>query len=122
MKCVNDAVVGCHETVLGTQRWISCDALFNLDYPTLKTKAQLIFAEKCDQLRADPAAFDFSRDGGLDAFVQSRQAGMDAFFADYESGLLDARYRAINTIALPFPSFAFDVAVSSHYFFAELEN
>ena len=73
------------------QRWISCDALFNLDYPTLKTKAQLIFAEKCDQLRADPAAFDFSRDGGLDAFVQSRQAGMDAFFADYESGLLDAR-------------------------------
>lgn len=104
------------------KRCISCDPLFNLDYPTLKTKTQLIFAEKLDQVRAEQSYYDFSRYGSLDALVKIRQKGMNAFFADYVQGLADSRYQAINTIALPFHDFAFDLAVSSHYFFAELEN
>lgn len=100
----------------------SCDALFNLDYPTLKTRAQLIFAEKLEEVRVHQNDYDFSRYGSFNDFVKIRQQGMDAFFEDYVQGMAENRYQAINTIALPFQDFHFDLAISSHYFFAELEN
>lgn len=104
------------------KRRISCDALFNLDAATLKIKTQLIFAEKLEEVRIEKKYYDFSPYGSFDAFVKKRQQGMDTFFADYAQGLTAHRYQAINTVALPFNDFEFDLAISSHYFFAELEN
>lgn len=101
---------------------VSCDPLFNLDKATLKTKVALVFDDMVQQVRAVQDKFDFSRYGSLEGLLEKRHQGMNAFFADYQAGKVAKRYIGINDIQLPFDDFSFDLALSSHYLFADLDN
>lgn len=104
------------------QKRVSCDPLFNLDYDTLKVKSGLVFADMLEQITANPAHFDFSGYADQTAFFEHRQSGMRTFFSDYLQGKEAGRYIGINDINLPFEKFSFDIAVSSHYLFSQLED
>lgn len=101
---------------------VSCDPLFVLDKDTLFAKAKMIFANMAEEVKQHQDQFDFSRSGSLDKLSQERQEGMKLFFADYERGKADGRYLGVTDYHLPFADFAFDYALSSHYFFADLED
>ena len=101
---------------------VSCDALFNLDLATLRSKANLVFADRAEQIAAKADHYDFSRYGNIQGLMAKRQEGMEVFFADYLRGLAESRYLGIQEIELPFFDFKFDIALSSHYFFADLDN
>lgn len=101
---------------------ISCDPLFNLDYAILKTKTSLVFADMLTKVKACQDKYDFSAYGSLNNLIRYREQGMQHFFADYEKGLTDERYLGVNSLSLPFSDGYFDLALSSHYFFAGLEQ
>lgn len=101
---------------------ISCDPLFVLDKDTLSTKTSLIFAEMAEEVRAEERYFDFSRTEGLDNLLQIRKQGMVEFFADYEQGKKEGRYIGLSDYQLPFADFSFDLALSAHYLFADLDD
>ncbi|RAP38640.1 hypothetical protein B1207_01810 [Legionella quinlivanii] len=105
-----------------TSSCVSCDPLFSLDLATLKTKTSLVFEDMIARVKQDHDKYDFADYGGLDGLVEKRRQGMEAFFSDYEKGKHDKRYQGIQQIHLPFDSFHFDLALSSHYLFAGLDN
>ncbi|MDP1602901.1 MAG: hypothetical protein Q8M03_06505 [Legionella sp.] len=101
---------------------ISCDPLYTLDKATLTSKTALIFADMAEKVQREEDKFDFSKYGNIDGLIEKRQAGMAVFFADYLAGKKEKRYVPIHDITLPFPDFSFDLAISSHYLFGEIEN
>lgn len=115
------SAVNCELKEIAQQR-VSCDPLFSLDLATLKSKAALIFAEMLEEIKINQHQFDFSRDDNLNELVTKRQQGMARFFADYEQGLAERRYQPVQDINLAFADFSFDLALSSHYFFAQLDK
>jgi SAM-dependent methyltransferase len=105
-----------------TNHIISCDPLFSLDKSTLSTKVSLIFEDMITKAKKDQQQFDFSRYGSLDNLIIKRQQGVNDFFADYEKGRAESRYLPVTDIKLPFADFSFDVVLSSHYLFADLDD
>lgn len=101
---------------------VSCDPLFTLDKDTLYSKTALIFADMVEQVLLEKEQFDFSREGSLEKLIAKRRQGMDLFFADYKKGKEEKRYIGLTEYALPFETYSFDFALSSHYLFAELDN
>ncbi|STX29578.1 SAM-dependent methyltransferase [Legionella beliardensis] len=101
---------------------ISCDPFFALDKATLMSKTTLIFANMVDDLTKEQDHFNFSVYGNLDGLIQKRRLGMKRFFDDYLLGKQEKRYLPLQEINLPFADFYFDLALSSHYLFADLEN
>jgi len=106
----------------GADHMVSCDPLFTLDKATLSTKVSLIFEDMLSNVRQHQEKFDFSRDGGLDALADRRRKGIAAFFDDYERGLAEKRYLPVRDYKLPFADFSFDIALCSHYLFADLHG
>jgi len=100
----------------------SCDPLFTLDKDTLYSKVALIFADMVEHVMLEKEHFDFSREGSLEKLIAKRRRGLDQFFADYAKGKKEERYVGITDFILPFESYSFDFALSSHYLFAELDN
>lgn len=94
----------------------SCCPLFNLDIDTLKVKANLIFHEKCETLKKHADALN------VDTLIKTREAGMQTFMKDYVAGKAQGRYQAVNDKQLPFADFSFNLALSAHYFFEDLEE
>lgn len=101
---------------------VSCDPLFTLEKASLQSKVSLIFEDMRHDVERHAVSFDFSQEGGLDAFIAHRRQGMASFFADYERGCAEKRYVAAKAMSLPFDHFAFDLALCSHYLFADLEH
>jgi len=97
---------------------VSVDPLFALSKPELIQKVTEDFDERVEQVLADQTQFNVENYGGIDAFLASRREGIDAFFADYNAGIEEGRYKALVDGALPFENFSFDLALSSHYLFA----
>lgn len=104
------------------KRCISCDPMFTLDMDTFKTKSALIFADMLDKVSHELNKFDFSHYGDFDGLIDRRRAGMASFFADYQLGKAEKRYVPIREITLPFSDFFFDMALSSHYLFGDIDN
>jgi SAM-dependent methyltransferase len=101
---------------------VSCDPLFVLDKDTLHSKAVMIFAQMAEEVQAKQEQFDFSQSGGFEHLLAERRAGMREFFADYQQGKEEGRYIGITDYHLPFADFTFDLALSSHYLFADLDD
>jgi hypothetical protein len=101
---------------------VSCDPLFNLDKSTLNTKVSLVFDHMVDEVQKAKDHFVFSKYGSLEELIAKRKEGMKAFFADYEQGRAEQRYLPVNDYTLPFADFSFDIALSSHYLFADLDE
>lgn len=101
---------------------ISCDPMFTLDMDTFKTKSALIFADMQEKVGHELDKFDFSHYGNFERLIEKRRAGMASFFADYQLGKTEKRYLPTGEIALPFPDFSFDMALSSHYLFGDIDN
>lgn len=101
---------------------VSCDPLFVLDKPTLNTKVSLIFEDMVARIHSNLDRYDFKRYGNFEAFVRSRREGVATFFADYDLGITEKRYLPLSDTSLPFADFTFDFALSSHYFFADLDQ
>ena len=106
----------------GKTKIISCDPLFVLDKGTLSMKASLIFDDMAARLRRCQDQLHFDKDGGLEALIASRHEGMLKFFSDYEAGKIEKRYLPVTDYTLPFSDFKFDMALSSHYLFADLDD
>jgi len=115
---------GCGASAVNTElhqegtTMVSVDSLFALTKPELIQKVTDDFDERVEQVLADKMQFNVDSYGGMDAFLTSRRAGMEAFFADYNAGVAEGRYKALEHGALPFENFSFDLALSSHYLFA----
>ena len=107
----------CHEKGMSV---VSCDPMFVLDKATLSTKVSLVFEDMLTELMNHQEKFDLEPYANLDALVARRRAGMAKFFADYDQGLSEKRYLPITSHTLPFDDFSFDMALSSHYLFADL--
>ncbi len=105
-----------------TTKIMSCDPLFVLDKGTLSTKTALIFHDMAAHIFRDKDKFDFSHDGSFEDLIASRQQGMLEFFSDYDQGKKEKRYLPVTDYALPFKDFEFDMALSSHYLFADLDD
>ncbi|MGQ3888792.1 hypothetical protein ACQUW5_07145 [Legionella sp. CNM-1927-20] len=101
---------------------ISCDPLFVLDKSTLIAKTTLVFSDMLEQLTRDQDKFNFIAYGDLDGLVQKRRLGMQSFFNDYLQGKKEKRYLPLKDIRLSFADFSFDLALSSHYLFANIED
>lgn len=101
---------------------ISADPLFCLDEPTLKSKVKLIFANMVEQVTEAQDQFNFTQSQGLQGLIKKRQQGMDEFFNDYHLGKEENRYFPLQQVELPFKDFHFDLAISSHYFFGQIDN
>ena len=104
------------------QQIISCDPLFNLDKDTLFSKTSLIFADMAAKVIKNKKDFDFSRYGSPKLLMDERDEGLAKFFADYEQGKAEGRYLGISDYSLPFADFSFDLALSAHYLFADLDD
>lgn len=100
----------------------SCDPLFNLDLSTLTSKVRLLFEQMKQGVAEEQDRFNFTQYGGFEKIISYRQEGMKRFFADYEQGVDEGRYKGINEVNLPFGDFEFELALSSHYLFADLDN
>ncbi|WP_131782281.1 hypothetical protein [Legionella gresilensis] len=101
---------------------ISCDPLFVLDKATLITKTTLVFSDMREKLTRDQDKFNFIAYGNLEGLIRKRRAGMQSFFNDYVQGKKEKRYLPLKDITLPFSDFSFDLALSSHYLFANIEE
>lgn len=110
------------ESIKVGRKVVSCDPLFTLDKATLSTKVSLVFEDMIEQITKEKTTFDFSAYGDFEALVAHRRRGMAEFFADYDKGLKEKRYLPATSHTLDFPDFSFDLALSSHYLFAGLEN
>ena len=97
----------------------SCDPLFELNPSVLSTTVYQNFEKRVLHAKQFGAMFDVSRYGGFDAWVEKRRQGLADFFTDYEQGLIEQRYCSMPGCTLPFSNFSFDIAVSSHYLFAD---
>jgi SAM-dependent methyltransferase len=104
------------------KRCVSCDPMFCLDADTLKTKSLLVFADRVERVAHEMENFDFSQYNGFEGLVAHRRAGMEKFLADYTLGKQEKRYQPVQDLSLPFADFSFDLALSSHYLFGELDN
>lgn len=119
---------GCGPSAVNSQQFheahqaVSWDPMFVLDKDTLSSKAVMIFAQMADEVRQEQDQFDFSRVGGLEQFIAQHQKGMKEFFADYEQGKREGRYIGAADYHLPYTDFSFDLALSSHYLFADLDE
>ena len=77
---------GCGASAVNAQitaksgRIVSVDPLFQLDKSALVSEVGQIFSGMVERIAQDAVQFDFSRSGGLEAFVSTRRAGMDVFF------------------------------------------
>lgn len=111
-----------HELNEATPHVVSCDPLFNLDKSTLNTKISLIFDHMQNEVQDAKEYFDFSRYGDLEHLLSKRKQGIETFLADYEQGRVENRYVPVNDYHLSFGDFAFDYALCSHYFFADLDE
>lgn len=101
---------------------VSCDPLFILDKPTLVMQVSTLFENRAALICRDQDRFDFSHAGSLDRFITKRRQGVSQFFNDYEAGKSAQRYVPVTDWRLPFPDFSFDIALSSHYLFVDLED
>ncbi len=119
---------GCGPSAVNSQQFhkahevVSWDPMFVLDKDTLSSKAVMVFAQMADEVRQEQDQFDFSQVGGLEQFIAQHQKGMKEFFADYEQGKKEGRYIGAADYHLPYPDFSFDLALSSHYLFADLDE
>lgn len=101
---------------------VSCDPLFNLDKNVLQQQESAMFQASVERFTRNQQQYDFSHYGNLQQFIHYRQAGVSEFFADYEQGKQQNRYIAAENHRLPFNDFKFDLALCSHYLFADLDD
>lgn len=98
---------------------VSCDPLFSLAHDVLVHEVNQLFERRVAELRADQYQLDTAAYGGLEHFIEARHAGCEAFFNDFIEGIKAKRY-ITPSFPLPFDEFAFQYALSSHYFFTNI--
>lgn len=119
---------GCGPSAVNSQltsqkmKVVSCDPLFVLDKDTLSSKTKIIFASMADEVAQHQDQFDFREWGDFESLLAARQKGMMDFFSDYDKGKQEGRYLGVSDYHLPFEDFSFDYALSTHYFFADLDE
>lgn len=104
------------------RRIVSVDPLFSLDKDSLCHKVELIFSDMITRVNKEQEKFDFSLYGTIQGLINKRRMGMKLFFDDYQKGQREHRYIGSHDSVLPFNDFAFDLALSSHYLFADLDD
>lgn len=100
---------------------VSCDPWFDLHKQSLAKKIKLNFNERLKQLQDNSKNIDLTRYGSFENLIRYRQEGIDLFLEDYELGIKDGRYLAINGLELPFENFAFDFVLAANNFFSDLD-
>ncbi len=101
---------------------ISCDPLFSLEKSDLIAKTSAIFENMVMRIKQAQENPILSRIGEVDALIAKRRQGMEEFFNDYTKGKEEQRYLSFTHHTLPFSDFSFDLALSSHFLFADLDD
>ena len=101
---------------------VSMDPLFTSPKVPLVEKVMFMFNKRAQQLRENKTLLDVSAYGGLEDFIAYRRQGVELFFKDFEQGLVEQRYRSASLDLVPFADFTFNLALSSHYFFADEDD
>lgn len=101
---------------------VSCDPMFSLDGEALYSQVFAAFEETVARLEKEPERFKLSRYKNVNALVDYRKQGVETFFGDYASGKREGRYVALANHSLPFEGFSFDLALSSYFLLADLDE
>jgi SAM-dependent methyltransferase len=101
---------------------VSCDDMFAMDKQELRGHVDQVFDSMLAQVKKYEGLFQWDDYGNLDGFVHYRSQGIEKFFDDYEQGLEQKRYIHSDGLVLPYDDFHFDIALSSHYLFANIEG
>lgn len=100
---------------------VSYDPWFDQNPEQLTTTVERSFATRLQQVTEDQEKFNVQRYGSLNALIAYRRAGIATFLHDYPAGLQQKRYVTCHAQRLPLADFAFDYALSAHYFFNQHE-
>jgi len=102
---------------------ISCDKMFAKDKDSLQHYVDEVFDFMIDEVEKHQQLFQWGAYGSLEHFVAKRRQGIELFFKDFDQGKEQGRYiSAKKDDELPFADFSFEVALCSHYLFANLDN
>lgn len=97
---------------------VSYDRLFNLEWSELKEKALHKFEEMLEAVMQNEQSFHWGEYKNPQNFAKMRRKNMDAFFDDIATDPKHHRYVGFKSMPLPSNDFAFDLALCSHYLFA----
>jgi SAM-dependent methyltransferase len=101
---------------------VSVDDMFVKNKDELSIYVDNVFQFMLAEVKKHQTQFLWDDYGSLDDLVKTRQDGIAAFLNDYEKGQKQKRYLERTEHLLPFEDFHFDLALSSHYLFANLDN
>jgi len=101
---------------------ISTDEIFELSEDELKTRVDDLFAEMLEKVKANKERFVWEQVKNPDELANTRKKELQKFFADFSQGKSAGRYQEHELPNLPFSHFQFDLALCSHYLFANSQN
>lgn len=97
---------------------ISCDPLFDLNKADITHCINDVFAEMLTLVEAHKERFAWDKVASPEALAIERKKNIALFLNDYEQGKKEGRYQAADLPNLPYKAAEFDLALCSHYFFA----
>ncbi len=99
---------------------VSVDELFGLESEMIARQAHHEFDEMQQYVSQNQALFNWDKVGSLHQLVEGRQEGINTFLHDITQGKADERYVGGALTHLPYEDFSFDLALCSHYLFANI--
>lgn len=97
---------------------VSTDKLFALAKPELSQKIASVFTEMLETIELNRDRFTWNEICSPQELAADRQKNIKLFLNDFEKGIKECRYLADTPPDLPFKHYQFDLALCSHYFFA----
>lgn len=98
-------------------RAVSVDPIYAFSGSEIRARFEAIVDPMLSQIRATPDDWTWNYHDGPEELVAARRAALEGFLADYESGLVEGRYRAGELPSVPFAAASFGLAVCSHLLF-----
>lgn len=97
---------------------ISADPLFELNEKKMKERIDMVFKEMLDAVETHKERFIWDSINSPMELAAIRKANINKFLGDFPMGFAEGRYVADAPPNLHFQHFQFDLAVCSHYLFA----
>jgi len=97
---------------------ISTDPLFSLNETQIAERIEEVFAQMLAIVREHKDRFLWEDERSVDKLAQIRHSNIELFLKDFAKGLEEGRYFPDSPPDLHFQHYQFDLALCSHYLFA----
>ncbi len=97
---------------------VSCDSIFKLSREDIEKRVETVFDEMLKIVKHNQDRFIWDKFKSPDELAEARHKNIELFLKDYEQGKADERYIACEYDHMPFKDGEFDLALCSHYLFA----